>query len=250
MNRIAVGALLAAAGLAIGVLVAAPPTVASDNKAKVGPPPAKGGEAPKVEAPKAAPQEPKPGDVADPKPQPPPKGCEPAPCAPGPCACPASGSDVAIAALFVIAILGTVIAVGRLAHPAAHADKELTDLRELVKNQLAREQEQNQAARAWGLQAFETMARASGFAEPSAHAVFGVQPPTGPAQAQVRIFGRGFELDSRVLVGGIPATDVVFISPTELTAKVPPGPKGAKATVTVVWPTGRAAYLEAAFAYA
>ncbi len=58
--------------------------------------------------------------------------------------------------------------------------------------------------------------------------VSGVQPISGPTEGgtQLAIIGTGFTPDAAVTIGGVPASNVIYISPNRLTAITPPGVPG------------------------
>jgi hypothetical protein len=61
--------------------------------------------------------------------------------------------------------------------------------------------------------------------------VSGVQPISGPTEGGtlVTILGTGFKPDSVVTFDGVSALNVIYISPTRITAITPPGQPGIKA---------------------
>ena len=58
--------------------------------------------------------------------------------------------------------------------------------------------------------------------------ISGVQPISGPSDGgtPITVIGTGFTPESRVLVGGVPAVNVQYVSPTRLTAVTPQGVPG------------------------
>jgi hypothetical protein len=64
----------------------------------------------------------------------------------------------------------------------------------------------------------------------------------------VTIVGENFQEGAKVAIGGNEASDVVFVSPTELTAKAPAGVAGS-ADVVVTNPDGQSATLKGGFTY-
>lgn len=95
------------------------------------------------------------------------------------------------------------------------------------------------------------MVRCGGSTQPSATtpSVFSIDPAHGSAigGTAVRITGDHFAIGAVVLVGGVPATDVVVESATSIAAKTGPRPPGsADVTVTI---GGRSGTLAGAFTY-
>jgi hypothetical protein len=69
-----------------------------------------------------------------------------------------------------------------------------------------------------------------------------VSPPSGPAEGGwlITLYGTGFTADATVLVGGNPATDVIWQRSTAMSCLTPPGPYDTKVDVTIITAAGRA----------
>jgi hypothetical protein len=90
----------------------------------------------------------------------------------------------------------------------------------------------------------------SGSESVSSPTVSSISPAVGPASggAQVTINGSNFQNGATVSFGGVNATSVSFVNPTELEVVAPAGAEG-NATVEVANPDGGTAELPNAFAY-
>lgn len=86
--------------------------------------------------------------------------------------------------------------------------------------------------------------------EPTFPVVTGIWPDSGPVSGgtSVQVFGLRFQSGATVTIGGNPATNVVFVSSTELTCDTPAGTVGA-ADVVVENPDGQSATLAVGYAF-
>ena len=83
---------------------------------------------------------------------------------------------------------------------------------------------------------------------PAGIAVTGVQPPAGPIGNRVRIFGVGFQPDTQVTFGGVPATDIFVESGGSIFVVAPPHFAG-PVDVAVQNPGGVGATFAQAYTY-
>jgi N-acetylneuraminic acid mutarotase len=85
---------------------------------------------------------------------------------------------------------------------------------------------------------------------PTGPAVTGVWPTSGPPAGgtSIQVFGLRFQSGATVTIGGNPATNVNFVSDTEITCDTPAGTAGS-ADVTVTNPNSQVGMLAAGFTY-
>jgi len=88
-------------------------------------------------------------------------------------------------------------------------------------------------------------------APPAAPSITSVSPNSGPTSGgtAIAITGANFQNGAAVTVGGIAATGVSFVGPTQLNATTPAGTAGAK-NIVVTNPDGQSATFANGFAYA